>query len=99
MNQLATVLLSVLGVAFIYMGYQLFCGLPALNASGRPATRARLLLLNVIPGALFALAGTALLTNQAKAMMPHNSGVQRYRPETQGTSWHPRSVVAPGRAV
>jgi hypothetical protein len=103
MNQWVAIFTATLGVVCIYAGYQLFCGLPALNSPGRLATRTRVFFLNVLPGALLALAGTALLTTQAKAMMiPHRNGIQRSRPAPhgaswEGTSWHPHRLEAPGR--
>ena len=98
MNYIATLFLAVFGATCIYAGYRLFCGLPVLSEAGR-VTWARGLLLNVIPGALLALFGTALLTTEARAMMPHRAGVHRYQPATEGTSWHSVAPRRVGRAA
>jgi hypothetical protein len=99
MNHIASLFLAAFGATCIYAGYRLFCGLPLLSAGERGVSRARVLLLNVIPGALLALLGTALITTEARAMMPHRAGVERYQPPTEGTSWHPAAPHRMGRAA
>lgn len=84
MDYVASSFLAALGAACIYAGYKLFCDLPAMGAS-----RAAVFLLNVIPGALLALSGTALLTTEARGMMSHRPAMRREAPPAEGTSWHP----------
>ena len=96
MNHIVSLFLAAFGATCIYAGYRLFCGLPVLSVAHRPVSRTHVLLLNVVPGALLALIGTALLTTEARAMMPHKTGVERYHPPTEGTSWHP--AAEPRRA-
>jgi hypothetical protein len=99
MEQLATLILAVVGAACIYAGYRLFCGLPALNNPNRPTNRLTVILMNIVPGALLALFGTVLLTTQARAMVSHRSNIEHHQPSTEGTSWHPASSRTFNRAV
>ena len=69
MDRFAVLLMTSLGVACIYAGYKLFCGLPALNGQTTRASRSGVLLLNVIPGILLALIGTGLLTAEAHGIL------------------------------
>jgi hypothetical protein len=85
-DRFATLLLTSLGIACIYAGYKLFCGLPALN--GQTSTsRSSVLLLNVIPGILLALIGTGLLTAEAHGILSRRSSINRHESQ-EGTSWH-----------
>jgi hypothetical protein len=86
-DQFATLLLTSLGVACIYAGYELFCGLPALNGETTRATRGGVLLLNIIPGILLALIGTSVLTAEAHGFLSHRASVERHQSQ-EGTSWH-----------
>jgi hypothetical protein len=85
MENPATLILAAFGLACIYAGYRLFCGLPSMNKYTRPAV----FLMNVVPGALLALFGTFLITTQARAMVSHRPAIQRHQPAAEGTSWHP----------
>jgi hypothetical protein len=86
-DRFAVLLITSLGVACIYAGYKLFCGLPALNGQTTRATRSGVLLLNIIPGILLALIGTGLLTAEAHGILSHRPSVQRHQSQ-EGTSWH-----------
>jgi len=88
MDRIATLFLAGIGLALIYGGYKLFCGLPAINRQGAPASRTSVFLLNVIPGALLALAGTGLLAAQTRGLLSHRPAVHRHGPAEEGTSWH-----------
>jgi len=63
---MAALFTSALGLSCIYAGYVLFCGLPAAR---RGRSRTRLLLLNMVPGALLALIGMSVLTCQVKTVL------------------------------
>ncbi len=82
-------LITSLGVACLYAGYKLFCGLPALNGSTSRASRTGVLLLNVIPGILLALIGTGLLTAEAHGILSRHP-VAPHHQSSEGTSWHLR---------
>jgi hypothetical protein len=84
MDYVASLFLAALGATCIYAGYKLFCDLPAMGAS-----RAAVFLLNIVPGALLALSGTALLTSEARGMLSHRPAIRRDAPPAEGTSWHP----------
>jgi hypothetical protein len=99
MEQVATLILAIVGAACIYAGYRLFCGLPALNNPNRPTNRLTVFLMNIVPGALLALFGTVLLTTQARAMVSHRPNVEHRLPSTEGTAWHPSSSRAFNRAA
>lgn len=94
MDRFAMLLIASLGLACIYVGYKLFCGLPALRGDGPGASRAGVVLLNVIPGALLALAGAGILMADVHGATSHGaghgSGIHRHEPAT-GASWHHRS--------
>ncbi len=93
MHRIAMLSFATLGATCIYAGYQLFCGLPALNGhlngQGPRMTRAGVLLLNVVPGALLALLGTGILTAEVRGIVTHRPAFQRHIPAAEGTSWHP----------
>lgn len=80
-------LLTSLGIACIYAGYKLFCGLPALSGETTRATRSGVLLLNIIPGILLALIGTGLLTAEAHGILSRRPSIERHQ-SPEGTSWH-----------
>jgi hypothetical protein len=61
-----TVLMTTIGIACIYAGYLLFCGLPAARTA---RSRARVFVLNVLPGALLALIGMTVVTAQLRSLM------------------------------
>ncbi len=82
MENSATLILAALGIACIYAGYRLFCGLPSVNKH----TRATVFLMNVVPGALLALFGTFLFTTQARAMVAHRPAIERHQPDPAGES-------------
>jgi hypothetical protein len=86
MDYVASLFLAAVGATCIYAGYKLFCDLPAMGAS-----RAAVFLLNIVPGALLALSGTALLTTEARGMLSTRPAMRREAPPAEGTSWHPRS--------
>ncbi len=68
------------GLACIYSGYVLFCGLPAAR---RGRSRLRLLFLNLLPGAMLALIGMGAITYQVTSVVaPHR--VVRQRPVPAG---------------
>ena len=77
-----TLLLAALGLICVFLGYRLFCGLPA-----RQYPRATVLLLNTLPGALLALFGAGLFTTQARAMFAHRPSMHRVAPAEQDTAW------------
>ncbi|HVW09436.1 MAG TPA: hypothetical protein VHC90_12680 [Bryobacteraceae bacterium] len=69
-------LLAVIGLACIYAGYVLFCGLPSARW-GR--SKLRLLALNILPGAVLASIGVGVIMFQVKSVVtPHR--VVRARP-------------------
>lgn len=76
MNHLPTIFLAVLGLTLIYAGYELFCGLPVM--SQRAVSRARVILLNMVPGVILTLAGAALFTTEARAMISQRSDFHRH---------------------
>jgi hypothetical protein len=84
MDYVASLFLAAVGATCIYAGYKLFCDLPAMGAS-----RAAVFVLNIVPGALLALSGTALLTTEARGMLSHRAAIRREAPPAEGTSWHP----------
>jgi hypothetical protein len=91
MDYIASFLLSAVGTTCIYAGYWLFCDLPAMSGRGSRVNRAAVFLLNIVPGALLALSGAALLTTEARGILSHRPAVQRHAPAAEGTSWHPQS--------
>jgi hypothetical protein len=93
--------MTSLGIACIYAGYKLFCGLPALSGQKIPASRSGVLLLNIVPGILLALIGTGLLTAEAHGILSrHHSSVERHQ-SPEGTSWHlhERGLMSRDRAA
>jgi hypothetical protein len=81
-------LLTAIGLICIYAGYVLFCGLPAAR---RGRSRMRLLLLNLLPGALLALIGMSTITWQVKNVIaPHR--VVRQRPAPAGPAGLPQAT-------
>jgi hypothetical protein len=88
MDRVATMFLASLGAICIYAGYRLFCDLPVLRREGQRANRAAVLLVNMIPGALLALFGAALITTEARGMLTHRPAIRYQAPAAQGTSWH-----------
>lgn len=88
MDRFAMLLITSLGIACIYAGYKLFCGLPALNGQTSRASRTGVLLLNVIPGILLAIAGTGLLSAEVHGILSRQPAIQRHQPAAEGTSWH-----------
>ncbi len=86
MNTQFAYFFAAIGVACIYAGYRLFCGLPALRTA--PADPASVVLRNMLPGALLAVTGAALLTVQAQAVLGAHTGPRRHTPPVEGTSWH-----------
>ena len=99
MNYVASLFLAAVGATCIYAGYKLFCDLPVVSAHGPRASRAAVFLLNILPGALLALSGTALLTTEARGMLTHRPAMQRHAPAAEGTSWHPPAWVSSGRSA
>jgi hypothetical protein len=95
MENQATLIFAALGIACIYAGYRLFCGLPSMKTN----SRAKVWLMNVVPGALLALFGTFLFTSEARAMVSHHAPIQRRQPAAEGTSWHPGSPRASDHAA
>ena len=95
-DRFAMLLLTSLGIACIYAGYKLFCGLPALNGETTRATRSGVLLLNIIPGILLALIGTGLLTAQAHGILraAHPSSVTNRRKAHPGICTSAGSQIA-----
>ena len=94
MEYIASLFLAALGAAGILAGYRLFCDLPVMRGS-----RAAVILLNMLPGALLASSGTALLTVEARAMFSHRPAMRRDAPPAEGTSWHPPSPQPVGHAA
>lgn len=88
MDRFAILFLTSLGVGCLCAGYKLFCGLPALSGKTTRASRAGVVLLNVIPGILLALLGTGLLTAEVHGILAQQPGIHRRQPSAEGTSWH-----------
>jgi hypothetical protein len=70
-----------------------------MSAQAPGVNRASVLLLNILPGALLALSGTALLTTEARGILSHRPAMHRDAPPAEGTSWHPRSPKGFGHAT
>jgi len=85
MDGIATLFLTGLGLFCIFLGYRLFCGLPAMN--GLRASRSSVILLNVVPGALLALFGAGLLTAEVRGVISHRPPISYHQPAA-GTAWH-----------
>jgi hypothetical protein len=84
-------LLTAIGLICIYAGYVLFCGLPAAR---RGRSRTRLLLLNILPGALLAAIGMSVITSQVKTIFePHRIVRERQTPAVDSRE---RVPVRPG---
>ena len=90
MDRFAIILAASLGLACIYAGYKLFCGLPAQQSDGPAASRTGVVLLNVIPGALLALLGAGILMAEVHGFTTHGAGhgtaIHRHQPAS-GASW------------
>jgi len=86
MDRFAMLFLTLAGLISIYAGYQLFCGLPALRTQG--VTPASVLLLNIVPGALLAVGGIAILTVEARTLISHPSSIEHRQPSNEGATWH-----------
>jgi hypothetical protein len=82
MDIIAVLFLAAVGATCIYAGYRLFCDLPAASP-GRPTNWAAILLLNVLPGALLAMSGTALLAAEGRLMISHRAAVRHYEPAAE----------------
>jgi hypothetical protein len=89
MDWIAMLFVAAVGASCVYAGYKLFCGLPALS-DGPRASRASVLLLNVVPGALLALIGMGLLTAEARGLVSHRPAIRRQTQPAEGASWHLR---------
>ncbi len=88
MDYFVRLFIATLGLACIYAGYRLFCGLPALNPH-RPVNRASVYALNVIPGVILALSGAGLLTAQALIPLSHrHSSTSIERRVPSGAAFH-----------
>jgi hypothetical protein len=98
MDRTAMLLLTGVGAACIYAGYKLFCGLPAMKSDAR-VSRAGVLLLNVIPGAILALIGTGLLTAEAHSLVAHRATIQSHHRASEGASWRPGKSGLPPRSA
>src|ERR1035437_9581326 len=97
MDRFAMLFLAGIGPACICAGYKLFCGLPAM--SSRRASRASVLLLNIIPGALLALIGVGILTTAVRAVASDTPPIQRHPATDEGATWHGGKFGIPGRAA
>jgi hypothetical protein len=86
MELIATLFAAVIGLACICAGYQLFCGLPAMQGGQGRRGPASIVLMNLVPGALLALFGTGILTAQALALSSHRPASLEHRlPAADGT--------------
>jgi len=85
MNQLLTFSLALIGIACIFAGYHLFCGLPSLK---RRTSRTGLFLFNLLPGALLAIFGMGLATTEVHAFLTPRSAFHRHAVPVEGTSFH-----------
>ena len=99
MDRIAILLITGLGVACIFAGYRLFCGLPALRGQAPGTSRTAVWLMNVVPGALLALLGTGLLAAEARSLTSHRPAIQRRQPPAEGVGWHRGKSGAPSRAA
>jgi hypothetical protein len=88
MGLFAVLFLTGIGLTLIYAGYKLFCELPAMAGPGGTPTTFRALLLNIVPGALLALAGVGLIASQARGFMSHRSAIHRGHTAEEGAAWH-----------
>jgi len=80
----ATLTLMAVGLICICAGYRLFCDLPGLRSGPRYSY---VFFLNILPGALLALFGAALVTSQAQTILTHRQGIHRRQPATEDTAW------------
>jgi hypothetical protein len=99
MNFVAMLFLTAVGATCIYAGYRLFCDLPAMSRRGPRANRAAVFLLNIVPGALLAMSGTALLMAEGRVMLSHRPAIRHYEPAAEGTSWRRESPRVINRGV
>lgn len=79
MERWITLFLTGAGIALIYAGYLLFCGLPSAE-NRRNVSKTRLLMLNVLPGALLALSGMAIITAQVRTVLVPHASIQHHQP-------------------
>jgi hypothetical protein len=86
MDRIAMLLIAGAGLACIYVGYRLFCGLPAISRGGPQVSRSSVFLMNVVPGALLALVGSGLLTAEARSVLSHRPVVRHHIPAA--AAWH-----------
>jgi hypothetical protein len=86
MDGIVMLLVAWAGLTCIWLGYKLFCGLPAISVDGPQASRSSVFLMNVVPGALLALVGSGLLTADARVLTHHSN--RSHTPAGQGASWH-----------
>jgi hypothetical protein len=89
MDRVTALFLVALGATCIFAGYRLFCDLPALSEQRHRANRLAVLLMNVVPGLLLAVFGTALVTTQLRDVFAPSAVIRHRAPATEGTSWHP----------
>ncbi len=80
MDRLISLLLATAAVAAIYLGYTLLCELPATRGAGR----IKVILLNLIPGALLTIAGAGILTTQAQTLIARHRAL--HHPATGRTT-------------
>jgi hypothetical protein len=99
MDRVTALFLAALGATCIFAGYRLFCDLPALSEQRHRANRASVLLMNVVPGLLLAVFGTALVTTQLRDIFAPRAAIRHRVPATEGTSWHPAGADAYHRAA
>jgi hypothetical protein len=99
MDHVTALFLAGLGATCIYAGYRLFCDLPVLSEGRTHANRMSVLLMNVIPGLLLAVFGTALLTTHLRDAFAPRPAVRHRIPATEGTSWHPGGIEYIHRSV
>lgn len=93
---IATLTLMAIGLILIAAGYRLFCELPRLRPGNRYIS---VFFLNIIPGALLALFGAALVTVQAQTLLAHKPAIHRRQPATQDTVWPRPAANIPARSA
>lgn len=80
-TRVMTVLMTAIGIACIYAGYLLFCGLPAARTA---RSKARVFAINIVPGALLALIGMTVITAQLRSVMEPRPMVRQHAAERSG---------------
>ena len=85
MDCVAMLFLASVGTTCIYAGYRLFCDLPAVSRQGPHVNRAAVFLLNIVPGVLLSVSGSALLTAEARVALSHRPAVRHYEPAADDT--------------